>query len=403
MNIKEKLKNYNQEHLLRFENNLSDIEKFSLNMQIEKLDFSYLNELNKKQDKQKTLFSPIFAPSFTDKEKEELEQIGIKALQNYEVGAVLLAGGMGTRLGSNAPKGMYNLGKTKDVFIFQRLFENLLDVVKKCGTKIPFFIMTSENNHEKTIDFLKEKNFFGYDENYIRFFIQETAPCTTFDGKILLEEKGKIATSPNGNGGWYTSLLADKNAHDMLKKFNIKWLNVFSVDNVLQKMADPVFIGATIAGGYQISSKVVKKTCPEEKVGVMCYRDNKPSVVEYFEFTEEMKHQKEPNGELSYIYGVTLNYLFNVDMLNDTKNNKLPVHVVTKKVPYINDKGDYIIPTEPNAHKFELLCVDLIEFANKCLPFVVEREKEFAPVKNKEGVDSVTTAQALLEKNGYIL
>ncbi len=403
MVIKQKLKQYGQEHLLRFENNLSQNEKDKLYTQIQKLDFSYLNELNKKQEENTSVIAPIFAPSFSDSDIARLEKVGLQVLKNYEVGAVLLAGGMGTRLGSSDPKGMYNIGKTKDVFIFQRLFENLLEVVKKCGTMVPFFIMTSENNHEKTVKFLKEKNFFGYDENFVKFFVQETAPCTTLDGKILLEEEGKIATSPNGNGGWYTSLLADKDAHDMLNKYNIKWLNVFSVDNVLQKIADPIFVGATIEGGYQIGSKVVKKACPEEKVGVMCYRNNKPSVVEYFELTEEMRNQREKNGELSYIYGVILNYLFNVDMLNDTKTNKLPVHVVTKKVPYIDENGVTIKPEEPNAHKFELLCVDMIEFAEKCLPFVIEREKEFAPVKNKEGVDSVETAQALLEKNGYSL
>ena len=402
--IKEKLQKLGQEHLLKFENELTESEKEALYNQIENLDFSYLEELGQKS-KQAGEISPIKSLTIDeiDRQKENFKKIGLEVLSRQEVGALLLAGGMGTRLGSDNPKGMYNIGKTKEVYIFQRLIENLLSVVDECGKPVPLFIMTSEKNNEQTIKFLEEKNYFGYDKNYVRFFVQDMAPCVDINGKVLLEEKGRIATSPNGNGGWFTSLLNNKNAKEMLEKFNLKWLNIFAVDNVLQKIAGPVFVGATVGGGYEVGAKVIRKVDPYEKVGVMCNRNGRPSVVEYIDLTEDMALQVDENGERVYNFGVILNYLFNVDLLYKIKDDKLPVHVVTKKVEYVDDNGEKVVPTEPNAHKFEMLCVDMVELSSSCLPFEVVREKEFAPIKNKTGVDSVESAQALLEINGYTL
>ncbi len=405
MNIKEKLNKYNQQQLLNFENELSEDEKKALYEQIAGLDFSYLDELNKNAEAEKQTITPIKAMTVNEinANKQDFKNIGIKALQNQEVGVLLLAGGMGTRLGSDNPKGMFNIGITKDVYIFQRLIENILDVVKECGCMIPFFIMASEKNDYATREFLKEHNYFGYDPNYIRFFVQDMAPCCTFDGKILLEEKGRVATSPNGNGGWFNSLLNNAEAKAMLQNYNLKWLNVFAVDNVLQKIADPVFIGATLKGNYQIGSKVIRKVDPYEKVGVMCLKNGKPSIVEYIDLTDDMAHETDENGERVYNFGVILNYLFNVETLYEIKDKKLPIHVVTKKVEYVNEASEKIKPEEPNAHKFEMLCVDMIEFADTCLPFEVVREHEFAPIKNKTGVDSVESARKLLQQNGYEL
>lgn len=405
--VEEKLENYGQKHLLKFENELSKEEKSELYRQIENLDFSYLEQLNKKEEKfnENVTITPIKAMTLNEiqKKRDEFRQVGIESLKKHQVGALILAGGMGTRLGADMPKGLYNIGKTKNVYILQRLIENLIEVVKECGEYVPLFIMTSEKNNAQTIAFLEEKNYFGYDKNFVRFFVQDTAPCVSKEGKILLEEKGKIATSPNGNGGWFSSLLNNESAKEMLEKFNVQWLNIFSIDNVLQRIADPVFIGATLEGGFEVGAKVIRKVDPYEKVGVMCNKNGHPSVIEYIDLTEEMAHQTDENGERAYNFGVILNYLFSVDLLHRIKDNKLPIRVVTKKVEYIDEKGEKIVPTEPNAHKFEMLCVDMVELASSCLPFEVEREKEFAPIKNKTGVDSVESAQTLLELNGYIL
>ncbi|MBO5344340.1 MAG: UTP--glucose-1-phosphate uridylyltransferase, partial [Clostridia bacterium] len=267
----------------------------------------------------------------------------------------------------------------------------------------PLFIMTSEKNNDVTVKFLEDKNYFGYDKSYIRFFVQDMAPCVDLDGKILLEEKGRVATSPNGNGGWFTSLLNNNEAMAMLEKYNIKWINLFNVDNPLQRIADPVFVGATIAGGYDMGSKVIRKADPFEKVGVMCNKNGHPSVVEYIDLTEEMALETDENGERVYDFGAIMNYLFSVDLLYKIKDVKLPIHVVTKKVEHIDEEGNKIVPNQPNAHKFEMLCVDMVELSSTCLPFEVVRAKEFAPIKNKTGVDSVETAQAMLEAEGYVL
>ena len=406
MNTLEKLKKYNQNHLLKFESELSEKEKQELFKQIESLDFSYLNELNKSEIKQEhSQITPIEALTIPEIEERkcEFKTAGLKALKNYEVGAIILAGGMGTRLGSDNPKGMYNIGKTKDVFIFQRLIENLIDVVKLTETYVPLFIMTSEKNDSITRKFLEEKNYFGYNKDFIRFFVQDMAPCVDLNGKILLESKNRIATSPNGNGGWFTSLLNNKEAKQMLDDYNIKWLNIFNVDNVLQKMADPVFVGATISSGYEMGSKVIRKVDAYEKVGVMCNKNGHPSVVEYIDLPEHMALLTTEKGERVYDFGAFMNYLFSVEMLMRIKDDKLPIHVVTKKVEHIDENGNLIKPETPNAHKFEMLCVDMVEHSRSCLVFECIREKEFAPIKNKTGVDSVESAQKLLELNGYKL
>lgn len=405
MNINEKLKKYHQEHLLKFENELSLKEQSELKKQIESLDFSYLSYIGRLQEQSSASITPIDALTCEqiEQNKQEYENIGLNSLKNGEVGVLLLAGGMGTRLGSDNPKGMFNVGKTRDLYIFECLINNVLKVVKQVGKPFPFFIMTSEKNDKQTQEFLKEHNYFGYDSKYIRFFVQDMAPCTTFDGKILLEQKGRVATSPNGNGGWFNSLLNNASAKQLLQESNVKWLNVFAVDNVLQQIADPVFVGATLKSNCQIGAKVIRKADPYEKVGVMCKKDGKPSIVEYIDLGEEMALATNEKGERLYNFGVILNYLFNVDLLYKIKDKSLPVHVVTKKIEYVNDEGEVVKPAEPNGHKFEMLCVDMIELADSCLPFEVEREKEFAPIKNKTGVDSVESAQALLEKNGVTL
>ncbi|MBE7074127.1 MAG: UDPGP type 1 family protein [Clostridiales bacterium] len=405
MNIREKLKELGQEQLLKFEKDLTKEELSILEKQLETIDFSYLDELNKKAEPDIREVSPIKAMTRKEIEERKLEfkKVGLDALRKGDVGLLLVAGGMGTRLGSDHPKGVYNIGKTKDVFIFQRLFENALEVVKECGRMMPFFIMTSEKNDEETKAFLEEKNYFGYDKNYIRFFVQEMAPCVDFNGKVLLEEKGRVASSPNGNGGMFKSLLKNKEAYKLLQSSGVKWLNIFAVDNVLQKVGDPVFVGATIKGQYQVGAKVIRKANPYEKVGVICKRGGSPSVIEYVDLTEDMATAVDEQGERLYNFGVIFNYLYDIDLLYKIKDEKLPLHIVTKKVSFVNDEGELVKPQEPNAHKFEYLNVDLVEFASSVLPFEVIREEEFAPIKNKEGVDSVESAQKLLELNGYIL
>lgn len=401
---KQKLESAGQNHILKYFDTLDDDTKTSLLQQIEDTDFSVVSHINDTIESHGQV-EPIKAMTLTEIEANtsEYRKLGLETIKQGKVAAVLLAGGMGTRLGSDNPKGMYDIGITKPVYIFQRLIENLLDVVKAADNEwIHLFVMTSDKNHEATTRFFKEQNNFGYDVEHIHFFKQDMAPATDYQGKIYLEEKGKIATSPNGNGGWLISLY-NAGFDEIIHKEGIEWLNVFAVDNVLQRIADPCFVGATISSGSDVGAKVVRKNHPDEKVGVMCLKDKHPSIIEYYELTPELRDTKTADGDYAYNFGVILNYLFNVPSVERIMNQSLPLHIVEKKIPYIDDNGVLQKPTKPNGYKFESLILDLIQMMEKCLPYEVEREKEFAPIKNKTGVDSVESARKLLMKNGYAL
>lgn len=402
---KQKCEKYGQEHVLKYYEELSAAEQEALLTQIEETDMSILEKCkNMEELAKKGVISPLAAMELSEIEanKESFTATGMKAIQDGKVAAVLLAGGMGTRLGSDDPKGMYNIGETKDLYIFECLVNNLMDVVKQTGSWIHFFIMTSDKNNDATIKFLTEHEFFGYKAEYVHFFKQEMAAATDYNGKIYLEEKGKLSTSPNGNGGWFVSM---KNAGllEVVKKEGIEWLNIFAVDNVLQRIADPCFVGATLQKNCVVGAKVVRKNAPDEKVGVMCLEDGRPSIVEYYELTEELMNAKDAKGNPAYNFGVILNYLFNVTALEGLLDGNLPLHIVEKKIPYLNESGELVKPEAPNGYKFENLVLDMIHQLDTCLPYEVVREKEFAPIKNKTGVDSVESAKALLKQNGVVL
>lgn len=398
----EKLKKYGQEHVLKYYAELPDEQRNTLIEQIDRTDFTVIGQAA--ETGKRGTIAPIKAMTIPeiDMGRERFERIGMEAVKAGKLGAVLLAGGMGTRLGSDAPKGMYDIGISKPVYIFQRLIENLMKVVEKAGNYIQLFVMTSEKNHDATVEFFKEHDYFGYDKDYIAFFKQDMAPAADFDGKVYMEAKDSIATSPNGNGGWFLSM-KKSGLLELVEKRGIEWLNVFAVDNVLQSIADPVFAGAVLEGGYSVGSKVIRKVNPQEKVGVMCTEDGRPSIVEYIELTEDMLTQRDENGEYAYNFGVILNYLFKVDKLVNLLERKLPYHKSAKKIPYINEAGELVKPEEPNGYKYEQFILDMIQMLDSCLPFEVVRGKEFAPIKNKTGVDSVESARELLRKNGIEL
>lgn len=393
-----------QGHVLKYFDSLSEENKAAFLKQIENINWSDIQMIGKETSSARGEFSvpPAISISEIEKDKAKFEAAGLESIKKGELGLVLLAGGMGTRLGFDKPKGCFNVGITKELYIFECLVNNLMDVVKKAGVYIPLYIMTSEKNDDDTRNFFAEHNYFGYDKDFVKFFIQDMACAVDYNGKLLLEEKGRLATSPNGNGGWYTSMIKAGLNKDMEAK-GVKWLNIFAVDNVLQRIADPAFLGATILGNYQGGSKVVRKVEPQERMGLLCLEDGKPSIVEYYEMSKEMSEAKAEDGSLLYKFGVTLNYLFSVEKLNEIVNNQLSVHVVEKKIPYIAEDGNLVSPTEPNGYKFELLILDMVHMMDNNLAFECEREKEFAPIKNLHGTDSVDSARELLKKNGVEL
>lgn len=402
---REKLERYGQQHVLRYYDALNETEKSKLLTQIDEISFEALNSAGDRSIiEQKGVISPLTAMELSaiEPQRGHFTAIGLKALKEGKVGAVLLAGGMGTRLGAETPKGMFNLGITREVFIFQRLIENLLSVVRQADAQIPLYIMTSDKTHQLTVDFFAEKQYFGYPQEYITFFRQEMAPASDRQGKVLMEEKGKIATSPNGNGGWYASMhkwgVAGRAAEQ-----GVEWLNVFAVDNVLQKIADPCFVGAVIESRCASGAKVVRKNAPDERVGALCLEDGRPSIIEYYDMTPELQAAKDDKGEPAYNFGVILNYLFRIDDLEKIWEKQLPLHVVEKKIPCLDENGDLVQPGQPNGYKYEQLVLDMIRELDSCLAYEVVRAQEFAPIKNMTGVDSVDSARELCLENGIIL
>ena len=403
--IIENLKIYNQEHIINLLNRLERNDKEELIEQIGNIDFQLLTELYdnaKKENKKEDIkIEPI---NYIDKEKlskekiQEYEEQGERIICDGQYAVVTMAGGQGTRLGHNGPKGTFRLdvyGKGK--YLFEILAENLKDANKKYETTIPWYIMTSKENNEETIEFLEKNNYFGYNKDYITIFIQSELPILDFEGKLLISKENKIKEASDGNGGTYSSLRASGNLADMRER-GIKWVFIGAIDNVLLQMADTVMLGMAIKKGVQIASKSVVKANPQERVGVFGKMNGHPKVIEYTELSEKMAEEIDQNGELKYGEAHFMSNLYTVDAIEKVSKETLMYHVAEKKNSYIDENGKEIIPEEPNSYKFESFIFDAFEFFDDIAILRGKREDDFAPVKNKEGVDSPKTAKELYEK-----
>ena len=396
--------------------------------QAELMDFTMLKGASKtEQAKPRGVISPIRTLTIDEYagDADRYREIGLEAISKGRVAALILAGGKGTRLGFDHAKGIYDIGITHELYIFECQFSNILDVVREAGTYIHVFIMVNYESEQEVRNFFEVHSYFGYDPEYVHFYSQDMSPCLDDNGDMFLEAPARMAMSPNGNGGFYSSLV-NAGLDSVIRDAGIEFINVFAVDNVLQRIADPVFTGALIASGMSTGAKVVRKCSPDERVGAICLEDGTPSVVEYYEMTEELKAARLADGSPAYNYGVILNYMFRIADIADIVSSRLPVHMVRKKVPYLGyaDGTPYgnrsagtgtsqlnmsaadvrtHEPASPNAYKLETLALDLVHLTDSALSFEVEREREFAPIKNADGVDSVVTARELLKKNGVVL
>ena len=399
-NLKERLYAVGQAHLLDGFDRLSEEERRRLIGEITSIDFSVFERAKFFDEKNYDSLAPIpiFSEECAEKEKDEPEAVGLSAIAEGKVGAVLLCGGQGTRLGYPHPKGMFNIGITKEISIFSLHFRYLTGVAERAGVWFPIYIMTSIYNRREIEEFLKEKAFFGFDPSSIFFFEQNMAPATDFDGKIYKSSPSSLELAPDGNGGWFSALVSCGYL-DKIRARGVEWLNVVSIDNVLQRTVDPRFIGATISAGACCGAKVVKKADPDERIGLICENGGHPSVIEYYEL-DKLKKENTVSVE-GLDYGVILNYLFSVDEMEKTLGTPLPVHRARKKIPYYD--GEYRKPEKENGFKYEMLATDLVERMPTCLAYEILREQEFAPVKNLTGVDSVDTAREMLIRQGYDL
>ena len=397
----EKVKKYGQEQLLSCYEKLNkktqqELLDDILNTDIEQVNELYKNMNNYKAETNVTIEAIPFVDKekLSDEEKEYYSKIGENAIKNGEYAVITMAGGQGTRLGHTGPKGTYFLGEPINKSIFEILTDTMKGYVKKYGVIIPWYIMTSEENNKATIDFFEKNNYFDYGKENIIFFIQGQLPMLSEDGKILLNEEGRIKLAADGHGGIFKAMIDRGYTKDMKSK-NIKWLFVCGVDNILVKPVDDLLLGLTISQGNLAASKSLVKAYPEEKVGVFCKKDGKPSVIEYSEMSKEMSEERLDNGELKYSEAHIVSNLFNIDIIEKMYQSDLRFHVAHKKANYMDNNGNIIIAEKPNAYKFEAFIFDAFESVKDMTILRVKREEEFSPIKNAEGVDSPETARKM--------
>lgn len=390
----------NQEQILNYP--IKNKEAFA--NEIIKIDFEQLNKLYDKAIKnEKIVDSKIEPISYIEKdklnkeEKEYYKKIGENIIKNNEYAVVTMAGGQGTRLGHDGPKGTFKIGLENDKSIFEVLCDRLKEAYKKYNVYIPWYIMTSKQNNEETIKFFEKNNYFGYSKEKIYFFKQGELPVLNEQGKIMLNKDGNINTAADGHGGIFVSMEKENIIQDM-KQRGIKWIFIGPVDNILIKIVDPIFIGICQDKNVLAGGKSIIKAYPEERVGVFCKKDGKPDVIEYTEISKEMSEMKNKDGELVYAESHINCNLFNINIIEKISKNKLPYHSAHKKIEYLNKEGKIVKQEEPNAYKFEAFIFDAFKMLNEMVIYRVKREEEFAPIKNADGKDSPKTALELYEK-----
>ena len=399
------LKTYNQEHIIKLLEKLDENKKQALVEQISKIDFHQLKELYDNTKKEIEIKENKIEPlpyldkkKLSEEQKEEFQRLGEAILEKGEYAVVTMAGGQGTRLGHSGPKGTFKLdvyGKGK--YLFEILAENLKEANQKYGKIIPWYIMTSKENNDETIEFMEKHNYFGYDKDSVRFFAQSELPLLDVNGKLLVGKDMRIKEASDGNGGTYSSLRASGCLAEMKEK-GIKWVFIGGVDNALLKMADTILLGMAIKKKVQIASKSIVKANPHERVGVFAKMNGHPKVIEYSEMPEKMAEEVDSDGELKYGEAHIMCNLYTIEAIEKISKETLIYHSAFKKNSYIDENGKEVIPQEENSYKFESFIFDAFELFDDIAILRGKREDDFAPVKNKEGVDSPKTAKELYEK-----
>lgn len=404
------LKRYKQDHLLRFWDKLDAIQRERLLSQLNKIDWHLLNELindyvlNKPEASVPKDISP--APCFLvepqNKEQKLLYQKavarGTKLLKEGTIAVLTVAGGQGTRLGFDGPKGSFPITPVKGKTLFQYFAESIIRAGKKYGFSPQWYIMTSMDNDVPTRDFFEKNNYFNLERGHVHFFSQGTMPAIGMDGRVLLKSPDSLALAPDGHGGTFLAL-KNSGALEGMKAQGIENISYFQVDNPLVSVFDPLFIGMHDIQGSEMSCRMLIKSGPYEKLGNFCIVDGRLQIIEYSDMPRELAEKWEKDGSLCFKAGSPAIHVISRNFIERlAKNEKLclPWHRAAKKVPFIDANGNLTNPQKPNAFKLETFIFDALPMAKKTMILEAKREDEFSPVKNPEGVDSIVSCRAML-------
>jgi UDP-N-acetylglucosamine/UDP-N-acetylgalactosamine diphosphorylase len=406
--LRQAFENAGQGQVFRFWEKISDADKKNLACQAREIDLEEVENLVRvhiRGEQPETIdFStlepaPFLGLPVSDEDRRkwaDARERGEAALRGGKVAAFTVAGGQGTRLGYDGPKGTFRVTPVREKPLFQVFAEKILAARRRFGAAIPWLIMTSHANHEQTERFFRENGFFGLPEEDVRFFRQGRMPAVDLEGRILLEDRGSIALSPDGHGGSLRALCRSGAIGEMEKR-GVEVISYFQVDNPLVQAIDPVFIGFHLAADSEMSSKMIPKAYPEEKVGVFTCHEGRTMVVEYSDLPDELAQQRDPDGELRFRSGSIAIHILSTAFVRKVGEGAaeggalLPFHRADKKIATVDESGAPVKPEKPNGVKFEMFVFDALPFARNPVILETRREDEFSPVKNAEGVDSPAT------------
>lgn len=397
-----------QGHVFRFWNDLDAKQRDSLLSEAAEIDLKELDELNRNlvlSDNPESFDAEGLEPApyiahpangGDSTQWQKAKETGEAALRKGQVAAFVVAGGQGTRLGFNGPKGTFQITPVSEKSLFQVFAEKIRAAEIRYEVSIPWLIMTSNANHEATIEAFEEADYFGLSRDSVIFFRQGRMPAVDADGKILLEDHDSIAMSPDGHGGSLRALVRS-GAVERLKKRGVSIISYFQVDNPLIHCIDPAFIGFHVQEQSEMSSKMIPKAYATEKVGHFCRQNGQTKVIEYSDMPLELQEATDQSGNLRFIAGSIAIHILSVDFVDkmggDNSDYALPFHRAHKKVPFIDEHGKTVQPGEPNGFKFEMFVFDALPFASNPVIIETRREDEFSPVKNAEGLDSPKTCR----------
>ena len=412
--IDDLLRKHEQTHLLRFWSDLNEAEQSRLVDQIEAIDFeqvSVLSQAKKTSQVLQELASKAGPPQAIRKgdntNKQQVDQLAEDALSMGKVGVVLVAGGQGTRLGFPHPKGMLEIGPISKRTLFQFHIDQLKAISKRYRCEIPIYVMTSPATHEETVKYFEEADHFGISTDNLHLFCQGTMPAVDAKtGRVLMSEVGEISLSPDGHGGMLEAF-QKSGCFDHAKNRGIEQIFYFQVDNPLVAICDVDLLGRHLLEESELTTQVVAKKNPEDRVGNVVEVDGTTMVIEYSDLPLEVANQRNADGSLKLWAGNIAVHVFDLQFLErmTTELNALPFHVAKKKVRYVDADGNSIDPVEPNAIKFERFIFDLLPLAKNAIVVETDEKRRFAPVKNASSASSDTpeTARAAIVRESRLI